>query len=262
MKTTKRFIRNAFYFLRGYDADRFSAPKFYIRDVEDLRRVSKLDPPVRVIVAREKCRWSAGFKFSSKVHPFIATMRSENIKYLDTFYKNYTPDNIWEMFFIPSGENSSIASFPWKSIKTKSEVREGGGLKDIHGDLWLGPASSEEIKIEFQRCMNCFKSIKNKGYFPQKYGGYPRGYFLIGENDFCFQVEGGQHRMAALAALNWNRFEVMSMNRPIQLVNPSEVDNWPLVKRNYISREDALTIFNIHLTAGTFENQKDILKIN
>lgn len=258
MNKTRNFIRNAYYFLKGFDVDRFSAPKFYIREVKDLLKMSNHDSSVKLIVPRKKCRWSAGFKLSSKVHPFVATMKSGDITYLKKFYENYKPDNVWEMYFLSSKKPSSLISFPWKKTKSRSELKEEDGLPEDEGCQWFGPVSTEKVAVEYRRCMNCYQSIKKEGYFPEKYGGYPRGHFLIGEDDFCFQVEGGQHRIAALAALNWNRIEVMSMNRPFQLVRRSEVDKWPGVKEGYISREEALTIFDLHLTAGTYQKQKEI----
>jgi len=259
MTTSRNIIRNVYYFLRGYDAARFSAPKFNVRSVEDLLKLNNYEAPLRLIVPRRKCRWSAGFKLSPKVHPFVATMKSGDIAYLRKFYENYQPENIWEMYFLSSNRDSSIVSLPWKSVKKKADFKEEDGLSEDGGHQWFGPVSSKKIEVEYRRCMNCYNSIKKEGYYPQKYGGYPRGHFLVGENEFCFHVEGGQHRIAALAALKWNRIEVMSMNGPFDIIRESEVDTWPGVRDGHISREDALAIFNLHLSAGTYKKQQEII---
>ena len=259
MIKARNLLRNAYYFLNGYDADRFSAPKFFIREKNDLLKLSNKDAPVRLIVPRRKCRWNAGFQMSPKVHPFVATMKSGDIAYLENFYENYKPENVWEMYFLPPKKDSSVMSLPWKSVKMKNDLRETDGLKENGGYQWFGPVTPEKVKVEYNRCMNCYNSIKAEGYYPQKYGGYPRGHFLVGEDDYCFHVEGGQHRLAALAALKWKRIEVMSMNGPFQLVYRKDVDSWPAVKGGYMSIEDALSIFDLHITAGTYADQKKLI---
>jgi len=254
----RNLIRNGFYFIRGYDADRFSAPVFHIKTVRDLLNVEGEFSSLRLIVPREKCTWSSGFRFEKETHPFVSAMVSGEKKGLHDFYEKYQPKNILERYFLNEHRNTLLISLPWSSVKMKGELIEDEGPGIEHGHQWFGPVTEKKIDLEYRRCISCYNSIKEKGYMPHSHGGFPRGHFLIGKDDFCFQVEGGQHRLAALAALNWDGIEVMSIGKPFNFINKEDVEKWPAVLKGRINKTDAAKIFDLHLHNGNIENHKSL----
>jgi len=258
MISSRIIIRNLYYFLKGYNADRFSAPVFHIKTVRDLLNIEWKFSSLRLIVPREKCTWSSGFRFEKETHPFVSAMVSGDKSCLQRFYKKYQPKNIYERYFIDDYRSTSLISLPWSSIKMEGELREKKGPEIEQGHQWFGPVTEKKIDLEYKKCISCYNSIKEKGYMPCVYGGYPIGHFLIGKDDFCFQVDAGQHRLAALSALDWDGIEVMSIGEPFAFIKKEDVEQWPAVSEGHISKPDAVNIFDRHLDNGNMENHKSL----
>ena len=66
----------------------------------------------------------------------------------------------------------------------------------------------KKLNFEIERLDNVMLSIKN-GFIPEKFEGYPRGYFILNTNeDWVFYIVGGSHRVA-LVALNFEYIPVI-----------------------------------------------------
>jgi hypothetical protein len=249
IKKGYRFTRNAYYFFKGYDADRFSAPVFRVKSVSDVYKLRQISESsmVNFIIPIEKCVWGAGFRYTTESHPFAQAMDSNNAFYnLQKFYSNYSPDNIFELFFIDNKDVSSLAkSFdvPWKrSSKLKSSGE--GGISVHEGVQHYGPCSDRKVRFEADRCVSIYKKIKKEGFWPQRYAGYPRGYFLVSGDEFLFQITGsGQHRTAALAALGWKEVQCTSWKQTVGIIEASNVKKWPGVRDQRVSSEEAMILF-------------------
>ena len=77
-----------------------------------------------------------------------------------------------------------------------------GELNLLDGRQQFGPVTMKKLNFEIERLDNVMLSIKKNGFIPEKFEGYPRGYFILNTNeDWVFYIVGGSHRVAALVAL-------------------------------------------------------------
>jgi len=145
--------------------------------------------------------------------------------------------------------NGARYYIPWSDVppdevisKTKS-VYEGEKLKRPNSNVdnvlddvqWMA-------KNHSKRLTNTIKSIKEKGYDRKISGDDLKGFVLVRNNDYRICIFGGQHRLATLSALKYDSVPV-EFRRQI-IITESNVDEWPLVKSGFWSKEDALKYFN------------------
>lgn len=262
-----RYFRNAFYFLKGFDADRFSAPVYRIKNSDDLIRLQEVSEQKKVnfIIPIEKCIWGAGFRYTVNTHPFAKAMQSSApFDVLKSFYNNYTPDNIFELFMTENSNkmqaNKNLV-MPWLNSPSTTNKTGEGGIPVEEGVQHYGPCTDRKVSFEANRCKIIFKKIKQEGFWPQRYAGYPRGYFLVSGNNFLFQITGsGQHRTAALAVLGWEQIQCTSWNQPIRIVNKEDAENWPGVRDKRLSKKNALELFERNFSDDLRNHHSELLK--
>ena len=139
------------------------------------------------------------------------------------------------------------AVFPWHSqspeerlaaeLKSASEENKLFRL-DSSESLWFH-ASTRKVEIEAERLHRTLSSINDKGFLFDKTNHI--GAFIIAKgNDWRWAVSGGQHRVAALAVLNYTHCPVLVKS----IIRREEVSNWPHVKSGLYSEKEALQVFD------------------
>lgn len=98
--------------------------------------------------------------------------------------------------------------------------------------------------------LNVSTSFENQGYLSAN--GYPLGYFLCNSKlDWVFLVVSGQHRIAAMASLGFEKIPVQIYGLMPRIVYERDVNSWPMVANSVISKKEALEIFNSCFSNGT-----------
>lgn len=130
----------------------------------------------------------------------------------------------------------------WTGIATRDYVENGFSLDASHGWKAWGPASAAAGKAEFTRLVQSYLAIKKHGYVRHSaYDGDIEGRILTSGGDYRILIERGQHRIAALAALGFDKL-------PVRLapasVRREEAAFWPQVVSGVYTTEQALFVFD------------------
>ncbi len=168
---------------------------------------------------------------------------------LKKFYTDFQPSNLVEMYALNSegllGEDLPPWEIPWIARDKRLPPPGELGLDATHGVSYYGPATPEKIALEYKRLINTRSSIQKYGFLPDMHGDI-EGYGLVSENDYRFFVRGGKHRLAVLASLGWTKIPVSFRHNWPTSIYSVGINDWPLVKDKKISKELALSIFNIY----------------
>lgn len=206
--------------------------------------------------------------------PFIKTIMEIEQGVVDSylssslykFYQSFQPKNAAEMLGIELPSNKMLleappgaAPFFWRqgrledrTVQRECEViddnrEHGENLDAAAGDPFFGPVSLRKGELEFRRLQAIVKSIKSKGVVVDKNGiSNINAICLYAENDWRYVIVfGGQHRIAALAALGID--DVVVQVRPEGLggvVSRVDAEHWPMVKSGILTKTEALQIFD------------------
>lgn len=198
-------------------------------------------------------------------HPFVNTLleysKDGNLKYeksyLKSYYENFQPESLFDIYIEDENLDSKLRKYspyysmlPWELEKNKITIKERG-LSINHGSQNFGPVSDKKGLLEFDRLISVYNSIDKNGYAIGKgISDYNEdnndinGYFLKKNDEYRFVVISGNHRMAALSALNYKKIRVkFNSNRP-RVINFEDIDSWPQVKYGVVEKEIAALIFN------------------
>ena len=92
-----------------------------------------------------------------------------------------------------------------------------------------------------------------QGYHPELFAdGYITGYLLVKGDDYRFIVTEGQHRVACLVALGYERIKVRFSQKPEypRVVVFEDVKKWPQVVNGAYSQNLALKVFERFFAEG------------
>ena len=228
------------------------------------RRPFVADVPV------ERLRGLNWFPYSEERHPFMAALAAFSDGGVEAFqespladyYETYRPTSAADVLGLTGEEAPVLAQhdalsycMPWHAgspdvhrrrrvARGRREAREHGvnaGADD--GDTLFGPVSLMKGQLEMDRLLRVFRSIRSQGYrrHPGRVGDVG-GVLYLGESpDWCVAVTGGQHRVAAAAALGYRslpvRFSVVPVRR-------GEAGLWPQVRAGRVGRAAALAVFD------------------
>lgn len=219
--------------------------------------------PVQQIVS------SNGFGYSRNGwHPFSATLEefdttsSEGYSgsVLKRYYNRFQPQNGleavvgWDFEFDRLRDFPSYVILPPWNPNTVDEERKGAEswtLQDNaeHGAPHLdisdgcnyhGPVSNEKGVLEWKRLIAVYESIQAYGYDLSQ--GAVRVNVLRRDGEFRYLAVSGHHRIAAVAALGHS--EVPSTLRFNWIIDRSEAEYWPQVRRNVWTKEAAESYFD------------------
>lgn len=198
-----------------------------------------------------------GSRFSSKYDPLcntalqIINKKYVNLKdlYLYKYLKKFNPKNLSEVFLINKKNkldnlNPYNRFYPWHTPYPPPENQ----------DFFFGPKVNylDEIKFRVHRLKNIFKLVKKYGYIPDE-NDCIDGYILKNKNDYRFVVTAGHHRASVLCAMNILgkfpndvivRFDQHRITNKLFIIHKKNVKNWPSVKNNFLSKKDAILVFD------------------
>lgn len=191
-------------------------------------------------------RHTGGQSYNYIQHHFMKYYKY-GAKSLISYYDKHQPNTIFEKHFITNNKDFKL---PWlHESNNKSNMGEHG-LDIKHGHSAYGPVSNKKLKLEMERLDYCLESIKHNGYVVKnkttgRVNDMPRGYFMVSnKGDWIFRIVGGKHRVAAMAHLGWRNIPVrMQPNYP-RCIFENDIENWPGVKSNRCTIEEAKEIFN------------------
>ena len=231
----------------------------------------------------DKCVNIYGYNFSDdKSHHFTSTLleykKNPKIEYNNSlllkFYNNFQPQNLRDVFYLYSpvvdsnlGNNSpmllnspQVISLPWLhdilyvDDKQNTVNRSEAGLSYKEGSQSFGPVSEAKAKLEFNRVVSTFNSIKSKGYVVDYFHNQISGYFIKDKNDYRFIIQNGNHRTAALAALGYHEIPVIFRYNYPRVIDIHNIELWPQVRNGNISIKDARIIFEGFFTGKDFSS--------
>lgn len=211
-------------------------------------------------VELNKCRDLYGAGYIDDFHHFVETLKEyekdPNLKYensiLKEYYDRFQPKNLEEGLFSQKGKAQKLSKgwigYPWDWDKSKmlifsdriEDTRPGG----IHH---FGPNNSNFGQEEFERVIDLYRLLKMHEYNPEYFtDGYISGYFLIKGEDYRFVITEGQHRVAALVALGYERIRCKLTQRPnfSQIVRFEYIKKWPQIENGVYSKSYGIKVFN------------------
>lgn len=202
--------------------------------------------------------------------PFILTIKeyingqAKNYKdsSLYEFYSNFKPATMVEYLSLGNLENTmlndlpaSAAFFPWQDRDPVKRVAERAKevekdnkehkskLNKKDGDSFYGPVSLEKGELEYTRLIKTYNSIATHGFKVDLKGKNNIGAIILeSNNEYRYLINPGQHRVAALSALNYQEL-TLQVNKNL-IVRRSEVCYWPGVINGYFTESEALKYFD------------------
>jgi hypothetical protein len=119
---------------------------------------------------------------------------------------------------------------------------EGNDLNpdSSYGYLMHGPVSSDFGRLEFERLIEVYESLKAQGY-DRSHGDIVVGLLQRGDQ-LRFGIEHGNHRVAAMAALGEAHIPARFVS--VRRINIDEAPHWPQVRRGFWDQTSAEQYFH------------------
>ncbi len=205
---------------------------------------------VRFRVPIGHCFYPFGYGYAADAwHPFTATLIEAadagaypyETSLLARYYGAFQPPTLAHLLFPAEALAGADASpldtvdigrvepyLPW----FPGVALRGGehGLDAGHGHQGYGPVSADKGRLELERLLRTYHSVKTDGYRPDLAGDDIRGYFLVRGGHYRFIVRQGLHRIAVLAALGYDSVPVRFMKGFPRAVHAADLGTWPLVR--------------------------------
>lgn len=186
---------------------------------------------------------------------------------LEAFYERFRPRSASDLMGLPVPNNAVLAELPpiaapilWRPEHPSQKVEDrrkvlradngehGGDMGAEEGDPFYGPVSEKKGEFEFRRLVKVYESIKKNRFIVDPYGYNNIKVVCLVSGDGrgwrCAIASGGQHRIAALAALGRKKITVQLDREGLAgLVHECDVAAWPVVVNGYVSQDEALSIF-------------------
>lgn len=207
--------------------------------------------PIFMINGKDTVDFFAYSFYERYTHPYTKLIKQykkdSNLKYnnsvLYQYYNKFIPKSTCDIFKINSEINFNDYLeehlLPWDSEPKKTYNNRS---------LYCGPSNDKNGKYEFQRIIDVYNSIKEKSYIVKKStnlfdSNHIQGYFLQNNDQYRFIVLNGKHRIASLINLEYKEIPVtFRLDKP-RVINLFDIENWPQVKNNTYTKEDAKKIF-------------------
>lgn len=220
-----------------------------------------------------KCNYKSQ---SPYIRTLIEYINGTHVNYqgswLETIHKSFHPKSASDIMGFDCPSCSTLkrahprgALMPWNckspeehaENRIKQVVRENyfNGLKAGYdeGDRVFGPVTKAKGELEFNRLIRAYRNINKSGYIKNKFGKDNISGVVLISDKTCkprYICRGGQHRIAALTALNYRYVDLqIKVNECYGIVRRAEVDHWPTVQNGYLTQKEALALFD-RLFAG------------
>jgi hypothetical protein len=144
-----------------------------------------------------------------------------------------------------------LLTFPWN----RGAVERSRGFclsPDLCPDLLThfnsDGISSFRIEEEFVWLERALDSIATEGYQPKDYTFVETVKFTRQDGQTAYLVLNGNHRISALAALEYKTVKVTYKTR--EVVREDNIENWPRVSSGLFTLEDALLVFQAYFAGN------------
>jgi len=263
----------------GYSVRRYPQRPVDLRTVTDNPIAAKYlvnCSPMLLDIPIERCRGFGILNFQlapSMNHPFVLTtcalMKNIQLTYSESplriYYELFQPSNASEVLSIPKKNCINLQKQaplevvePWdqvdaqhiKNVRTAWIKQENKKMQTsidaTHGVQFWGPVSTEKGEVEIARLRSLLSSIKNNGYRRDgKSDGDIIGSIIVSGSRWAIRISSGQHRVAVLAALGYDRIPVRIMlNEARGMVHREDFQQWPHVRDQLYTPEQALAVFD------------------
>jgi hypothetical protein len=208
---------------------------------------------------------------SAYCHPFVRALkealgshdREQTIrKELSHYYEHVKPTSAAEWLGLSENQSPVLfnskpwaLSMPWDKITPEewriareqfaaNENKSWGNKISIDcGWHFWGPVQDAKLEIEAERLGHLLSSIETKGLARHdQHDGDVRATILRkADGTWRWQVTGGEHRAAVMAALGYSSIPA----RVLQIVDRNDVDIWPGVLSGVFSKDAALASFDL-----------------
>ncbi|MDC3343059.1 hypothetical protein OAW22_02375 [Pseudomonadales bacterium] len=161
---------------------------------------------------------------------------------LAKFHSKFCPETTEEALGVQSKSRHELFVYPW-GVFGSLQVRS---TKNRFLSRFCGPSSESFVDLEGEKIVTLFKSLKIKGYSPTTYpNSFIRGVWMHKKSgDKRFVVLQGNHRMAILSYLGYQKIAVRNDQFSVKNIREIEVGEWPKVVSGEVSEEEAINIFN------------------
>jgi hypothetical protein len=226
---------------------------------------------LRVPVDKVRFLGVHGYKVNQKgTAPFISTLekyKDNKIKgYKDStlceFYSKFQPKTISEYLYLQNTSNNLMNSLPpsgvflpWQNVDPIEQVNQRAiqvesdnqehkaNISFSGGDPFYGPVSIEKANLEYNRLTKVFDSIQKHGFKVDTKGKDNINAIVLEHgNEYRYFIISGQHRIAALSVLGYEKIALQIYKGLI--VRRSEVGFWPGVTNGYFKSSEALAVFD------------------
>lgn len=207
-----------------------------------------------------KCVDIYGASYTDDFHQFVELLKeheaNSGLRYKDSilnkYYNHFQPINLEHALFSTKEEvpflRQGFIGYPWywnKDMrlvfsKEREDTRPGGNHH-------FGPNTDEFGNNELERLVSLYTYLEKHDYHPEMFAdGYISGYLLVKHNDYRFVVTEGQHRIACLAALGYEKISCRFTQRDLypKIVDYKDIKKWPQVENKVYSRNQARKVFN------------------
>ncbi|SEP61413.1 hypothetical protein SAMN05421693_10243 [Ectothiorhodospira magna] len=276
----------------GYSVRRHPQRPVDLRSVTDNPVAAKYlvnCSPVLLNIPINRCRGFETLNFQlapNMNHPFVLTacalMKNIKLNYSESplriYYELFQPKNASEVLSIPKKNCKNFQKIkpleavePWdrvdslirKNIRIEFIKKENKKMqKSIdanHGIQFWGSVSNEKGEVEIARLRALLLSIKKNGYQRhEKPDGDIVGSIIVSGSRWAVRTYNGQHRAAVLAALGYDRIPIRIMlNETIGMVHREDFQQWPHVRDQLYTPEQALSVFDNMLEGNPPDGAKE-----
>lgn len=176
---------------------------------------------------------------------------------LGQFLSRFCPTSICDLLpmNVSAEDVLPLFTYPWGTFR-KGETESS---KDPRLSRFCGPSTEKFIADEFNRTIALYRQLRESGYRPWSFGHSFIGGTMLVANDGSrrFVVLQGNHRLAILAHLGYERIAVRDVPGFLSSVRENEVERWPLVADGKCSSELALAIFKMFFS----QNGEHVLRL-
>ncbi len=166
-------------------------------------------------VALDQCVGHLYFGFGSRgwnpfTHAVKTYLEQGHWHPLEEYYQAFQPRSLAEAYFqrnhprwgVLNDRSPFLRLKPWRDSEIPMSGHEGGGNQNF------GPITPAKLAQEIRKYESIIKSIRKRGYQPERYGTI-RGYFLLDHGgDHVFRITQGMHRAPVLDAMGWKTLPV------------------------------------------------------
>jgi len=207
------------------------------------------------VVEISKCVHYCGFRYGqNEYNPYetyiIGLHEGKNEEALKEqfidFLRYYRPTSFGEALGVDLSKKYPLWQYPWSSFIDPGYNAYDMSPERIPDIITHFSAKGIPFKIienEFSALKSAYQSISLNGYLPRKYG-YAEVLVLKNKEANAYILLDGNHRASALSALGYKNMETRIFIGNI--VDRSDVKNWPGVKSSFFTEDDALHIFDVY----------------